>query len=352
MLKDLLKHCYFKEAYYVVLKSSLCTMKLDYNDINIKTLLDIFKYIDFDYLKLIIKFDKNLNYNEIKLHDYFNQFKDPKYVKEIIETFEYYGPIDTTKFLHLPYNYLKNTLIVDSLSSISNIYNFLNKVSNINLNKDELKSESNRYIISIDTERKISTSSLVNSVDECSLIQLSIVKESTLLKSNKDCFDKNFKIKDYKNIATILIDEYTLSNYVYCQSKKAKHLLTDIITNLIINCYLYIGFALVNDTKYILKYINNKSLVNNLKKKTIDFSTDNKHVESSIDINFITSKSKTFGNSLKSICKNILNIELCKASQLANWDERPLMLQHIHYSSLDSYILLLIYKKLYIDYKA
>jgi ribonuclease D len=48
--------------------------------------------------------------------------------------------------------------------------------------------------------------------------------------------------------------------------------------------------------------------------------------------------------SLSTLCKELLNIDLCKYEQMSNWNKRPLRLRQLHYAALDAHILLNIFK--------
>ena len=50
--------------------------------------------------------------------------------------------------------------------------------------------------------------------------------------------------------------------------------------------------------------------------------------------------------SLTKAVKELLGKEMCKQEQMSNWERRPLRLTQQHYSSLDAYILIDVFKKL------
>jgi hypothetical protein len=48
---------------------------------------------------------------------------------------------------------------------------------------------------------------------------------------------------------------------------------------------------------------------------------------------------------LSQVCKEFLNVDLCKQEQMSNWERRPLRKRQMHYAALDAFVLIKIYDK-------
>lgn len=222
----------------------------------------------------------------------------------IVQNFEFYGPIDLKAFT-LPREYFdKHTLIVESNSSIEALKNFLL------FSSYSISESSEKYVIGFDTESEVKVSSLQDIDHSCSLIQIAISSLGRLPK---------------KEILTVLLDPVQIQKTV---SDEHKNLLIATITWLFEESTKIVGFSLKNDFKHMRPYIDS-SFTKDLSSIILDFESSNSFK----------------GSSLKDKCHSGLGITLCKSCQLSNWSKRPLLPQQIHYSTLDAYVLLLLYRE-------
>lgn len=254
--------------------------------------------------------------------------------------------------------YFNKILIINKESNIDLLEDFINKNLKINILSNDKGEYTNSLIIGMDTETEIQLVEDIN-IKPNNLIQLSIttkeyfeeIKNTTSQYLNsKEAKDKS--LLSNLQIVTLLINTDFLNKLSSLSSSSTSNETvndTDNLTNislnklketlsmLIIKSNALLGFDLKFDLKHLIPYVNKEA-----EKKLLN---SNINCKDSIIVDFSYSNSIKKKESLKSLLKKEIDIEICKACQISSWTGE-LFKQQIHYATIDSYILIVLYSKL------